>query len=84
MVDLPPSPPRRGGSFLGKVFSLPALLTLVIGLFIVGGLALLPGIVWQVDPFLWRQLLRAQGAAVGLVLGSVLGFLLGRLTARRR
>jgi hypothetical protein len=84
MVDRPPSPPRRAGSVLGKVFSLPAFLTIVIGLLIVGGLALLPGIVWQVDPFLWRQLLRAQGAVAGLVLGAVLGFLVGRLTARRR
>jgi hypothetical protein len=77
-----PSPRRDGG--LGRVFSLPALLALVFGLIVVAGLALLPGVVWQVNPFLWRQLLRVQGGLVGLVFGAPLGFLVGRLTARRR
>jgi hypothetical protein len=84
MVDRPPSSPRRSTVGLGQVFSLPALLALVMGLIIVAGLALLPGVVWQVNPFLWRQLLRVQGALAGLVVGALLGFLVGRLTARRR
>jgi len=40
-------------------------------------------VVWQVNPLLWRQLLRLQGAFAGLVLGAVLGFLVGRFTGRR-
>ncbi len=84
MADRPPSPPRRLASGLGQVFSLPALLALVLGVVVVAGLALLPGVIWQVNPYLWRQLLRVQGAVAGLVLGALLGFLVGRLTARRR
>lgn len=82
MTDRPPS--QRPAFGLGQVFSLPALLSLVLALIVVAGLALLPGVVWQVNPTLWRQLLRAQGGVVGLVVGVVLGFLAGRLTARRR
>ncbi|MEB3260848.1 MAG: hypothetical protein VKP63_09515 [Cyanobacteriota bacterium] len=84
MVDRGSAPGRRLAGGLGQVFSLPALLALVLGLIVVAGLALLPGVVWQVNPFLWRQLLRVQGGLVGLVLGAPLGFLVGRLTARRR
>ena len=84
MADRPPSPTRRPASLLGQVFSLPALLSLVLGLVVVAGLALLPGVIWQVNPYLWRQLLRVQGAVAGLVLGALLGFFAGRLTARRR
>ncbi|MBM5815557.1 MAG: hypothetical protein FJ083_02895 [Cyanobacteria bacterium K_Offshore_surface_m2_239] len=84
MVDRGSSPTRRPAAGLGQLFSLPALLALVFGLIVVAGLALLPGVVWQVNPFLWRQLLRVQGGLVGLVVGAPLGFLIGRLTARRR
>jgi hypothetical protein len=84
MVDRPPSPSRRPATGLGRVFSLPALVVVLLGTIVVAGLALLPGIVWQVDPFLWRQLLRVQGALAGLAAGALLGFLVGRLTARRR
>ncbi|MFM1798454.1 MAG: hypothetical protein RLZZ117_732 [Cyanobacteriota bacterium] len=84
MVDRPSSPSRRPLSGLGRLFSLPALLAVLLGAIVVAGLALLPGIVWQVDPFLWRQLLRVQGGLAGLVVGGLLGFLAGRLTARRR
>jgi hypothetical protein len=84
MVDRGSAPSRRLVGGLGQVFSLPALLALVLGLILVAGLALLPGVVWQVNPFLWRQLLRVQGGVVGLVVGAPLGFLVGRLTARRR
>jgi hypothetical protein len=84
MVDRGSSPTRRPAAGPGQLFSLPALLALVLGVIVVAGLALLPGVVWQVNPFLWRQLLRVQGGLVGLVLGAPLGFLVGRLTARRR
>jgi len=84
MVDRGSSPTRRPVAGLGQVFSIPALVAVVLGLIVVAGLALLPGVVWQVNPFLWRQLLRVQGALAGLVVGAVLGFLVGRLTARRR
>lgn len=84
MVDRGTSPTRRPAAGLGQVFSLPAVLAVLLGLIVVAGLALLPGVVWQVNPFLWRQLLRVQGGLVGLVLGAPLGFLVGRLTARRR
>lgn len=84
MADRPPSPSRRPLSGLGQLFSLPALLSLGLVLVVVAGLALLPGVIWQVNPYLWRQLLRVQGAVAGLVLGALLGFLAGRLTARRR
>lgn len=86
MTDRPPSPSpsRRSASGIGQLFSLPALLSLVLALIVVAALALLPGVVWQVNPTLWRQLLRAQGGVVGLVVGILLGFLAGRLTARRR
>jgi hypothetical protein len=66
------------------VFSLPALLTLIAALVVVAVLALLPGVIWQVNPYLWRQLLRVQGGVVGLVVGGGLGFMAGRLTVRRR
>jgi hypothetical protein len=65
------------------VISLPALLTIGLVLLVLAGLALLPTVVWQVNPLLWRQLLRLQGAFAGLVLGAVLGFLVGRFTGRR-
>ncbi len=84
MVDRGSSPTRRPAAGLGQVFSIPALLAVLLGLIVVAGLALLPGVVWQVNPFLWRQLLRVQGALAGLVVGALLGFLVGRLTARRR
>jgi hypothetical protein len=84
MVDRGSSPTRRPATGLGQVFSLPALLALLLGMVVVAGLALLPGVVWQVNPYLWRQLLRVQGALAGLVVGALLGFLVGRLTARRR
>ncbi|MFN6340639.1 MAG: hypothetical protein ACK41W_18220 [Cyanobacteriota bacterium] len=63
--------------------SWPALLTLGVGLLVLAGLALLPTMVWQVNPLLWRQLLRLQGGVAGLVAGSVLGFLVGRYSRRR-
>ncbi|MEB3156139.1 MAG: hypothetical protein VKO26_01725 [Cyanobacteriota bacterium] len=84
MVDRGSSPTPRPAAGLGQLFSLPALLALVLGVIVVAGLALLPGVVWQVNPYLWRQLLRVQGGLVGLVVGAPLGFLVGRLTARRR
>lgn len=84
MVDRPPSPTRRPTSGIGQLFSLPALLTVIVGLVVVAALALLPGVIWQVNPYLWRQLLRVQGAVAGLVLGAGLGFVAGRLSARRR
>jgi hypothetical protein len=84
MADRPPAPSRRPASGLGQLFSLPALLTLMAALVVVGVLALLPGVIWQVNPYLWRQLLRVQGGVVGLVVGGGLGFLAGRLTVRRR
>ena len=84
MADRPSSPSRRQGFRLGQLISLPALLTIVAGLVVVAVLALLPGVVWQVNPSLWRQLLRVQGAVAGLVVGAALGFLAGRLSARRR
>jgi hypothetical protein len=77
------APLRQGGLRLGQVISLPALLTIGLALLVLAGLALLPTVVWQVNPLLWRQLLRLQGAFAGLVLGAVLGFLAGRLTGRR-
>lgn len=77
------APLRRGGVRLGQVISLPAMLTIGLALLVLAGLALLPTVVWQVNPMLWRQLLRLQGAFAGLVLGAVLGFLAGRLTGRR-
>lgn len=78
------SSPRRGGPRLVQVISLPALLTIAVGLLVLAGLAFLPAMVWQLNPLLWKQLLRLQGAFAGLVVGAVLGFLLGRLTAHRR
>ncbi|MFN9624224.1 MAG: hypothetical protein ACK587_15545 [Cyanobacteriota bacterium] len=84
MADRPPSPSRRPASAIGQVFSLPALLTLIAALVVVAVLALLPGVIWQVNPYLWRQLLRVQGGVVGLVVGGGLGFMAGRLTVRRR
>jgi len=78
-----PAPLRQGGARLGQVISLPALLTIGLVLLVLAGLALLPTVVWQVNPLLWRQLLRLQGAFAGLVLGAVLGFLVGRFTGRR-
>jgi hypothetical protein len=84
MADRPPAPTRRLSSGIGQVFSLPALLTLIAALVVVAVLALLPGVIWQVNPYLWRQLLRVQGGVVGLVVGAGLGFLAGRLSARRR
>jgi len=78
-----PAPLRQGGARLGQVISMPALLTIGLILLVLAGLALLPGVVWQVNPLLWRQLLRLQGAFAGLVLGAVLGFLVGRFTGRR-
>jgi hypothetical protein len=84
MADRPPSPTRRPASGIGQLFSLPALLTLIAVLVVLAVLALLPGVIWQVNPYLWRQLLRVQGGAVGLVVGAGLGFLAGRLSVRRR
>jgi hypothetical protein len=84
MAEPPLPPTRRRGSGIGQVISLPALAAIVLGLIVAAGLALLPGVVWQVNPFLWRQLLRVQGALAGLLLGALLGFAAGRLTARRR
>jgi hypothetical protein len=46
MVDRGSAPSRRLVGGLGQVFSLPALLALVLGLILVAGLALLPGVVW--------------------------------------
>lgn len=79
-----PAPLRQGGARLAQVISLPALLTIGLVLLVLAGLALLPTVVWQVNPLLWRQLLRLQGAFAGLLVGAALGFLVGRLTARRR
>lgn len=80
----PPAPLRRRGPLLGKLISWPALLTIAVVVLVLAGLALLPTVVWQVNPLLWRQLLRLQGGLAGLVLGAVLGFLIGRFTAHRR
>jgi hypothetical protein len=79
----PPAPLRPRGRKLGQMVSWPALLTLGVGLLVLAGLALLPTMVWQVNPLLWRQLLRLQGGVAGLVAGSVLGFLVGRYSRRR-
>jgi hypothetical protein len=79
----PPAPLRRRAPRLSTVVSLPALLTIGVGVLVLTGLALLPTVVWQVNPLLWRQLLRLQGGLAGLVLGAVLGFLVGRVTGRR-
>ncbi|MEB3335361.1 MAG: hypothetical protein VKP70_10285 [Cyanobacteriota bacterium] len=84
MADRPPPPARRQAFGLGRLISLPALITIVVCLLLLAGLALLPGVLWQVNPVLWRQLLRLQAATGGLVVGLVIGFLTGRLTARRR
>jgi hypothetical protein len=79
----PPAPNRRRRPRLSRVVSLPALVTIAVSVLVLAGLALLPTVVWQVNPLLWRQLLRLQGGVAGLVLGAVLGFLVGRLTGRR-
>lgn len=80
----PSAPQRQPAPRFGRIFSLPALVTVGVGVIVLTGLALLPTIVWQVNPLLWRQLLRLQGGVAGLVLGAVLGFLVGRYTGRRR
>jgi hypothetical protein len=80
----PPTPRRRRSNPIAQVVSLPALFAIVLGLVVLAGLALLPTLVWQTNPLLWRQLLRMQGGAVGLVVGAVLGFLVGRFLGRRR
>ena len=84
MADRPPAPSRRPASGHGQLFSLPALLTLIAALVVVAVLALLPGVIWQVNPYLWRQLLRVQGGVVGRVVGGGLGLLAGRRPVRRR
>jgi hypothetical protein len=84
MANRPPSPSRRPVTGLGRLISLPALITIVVSLILLAALALLPGVLWQVNPVLWRQLMRLQAAAGGLLVGLVLGFLIGRLTALRR
>jgi hypothetical protein len=78
----PSESPRRRTARIGQVISLPALLTIVVGVLVLAGLALLPTVVWQENPLLWRQLLRLQGGLAGLVVGAVLGFLVGRLMGR--
>ncbi|MFN7678932.1 MAG: hypothetical protein ACK5QW_10130 [Cyanobacteriota bacterium] len=81
---LSPTPRRRRSNPIAQVISLPALFAIVLGLVVLAGLALLPTLVWQTNPLLWRQLLRMQGGAVGLVVGAVLGFLVGRFLGPRR
>jgi hypothetical protein len=85
MADpLTPSPRRRRSNRLADVVSLPALFTIALALVVLAGLAVLPTLVWQTNPLLWRQLLRMQGGAVGLVVGAGLGFAVGRFLGRRR
>ncbi len=84
MDDHPSPSRRRRGMRLAEVVSLPALAAIVLAVVVIGALALLPSLVWQVNPLLWRQLLRLQGGVVGLVVGAVMGFLVGRFLARRR
>lgn len=79
-----PEHSRRRPAVNGPLFSLPALLTIGVAVLVLAGLALLPMMVWQVNPLLWRQLLRLQGALAGFVLGAVVGFLVGRFSGRRR
>lgn len=78
-----PTPPRQRALGLAQLISWPALLAVSVAVLVLLGLAFLPTVVWQVNPLLWRQLLRLQGGVAGLVVGAVLGFLAGRLSARR-
>lgn len=78
-----PAPLRQRGPQLAQVISWPAALTIGVALLVLAGLALLPTVVWQFNPLLWRHLLRLQGAFAGLVVGVVLGFLVGRFSGRR-
>lgn len=88
---MPPEMPRNRPSDslrrrprFAEVISLPALLTIGVGVLLLAGLAVLPMIVWQFNPMLWRQLLRLQGAVAGFVVGVLVGALLARFSGSRR